>query len=596
MGFDTETTGLDVYSGKDHVIGFSLAVRVGALGIVKDYFPINHRHGGNIPDEVWRPFMELVISKLLIIHNSPFDITGMANLGFNITRFFDTLKYGHLLNENRANYSLDMTCLHYLGYKGKLRSPMFETALLAYGWDMPVMYMKEYAAEDAALLILLAEKMLAETTKHSESKLPDFWKQIEVPALIGLTHMRKWGVEIDVDLCKREEAKGLAIKEEITDFFGFNPGSSIGLKKLLIDQLGFPILAQSEKTGAPSFTKDVMERYELLLNPESLTGGDSTADVSRSADEKRIVQQLLTYRGWTKSVSGYYKSYQDHVSEDGRLRAEYKPHGTKTGRYSCANPNLQQIPKETNKVWNGAVKECLVSATGYTGWEIDYSQLEFRLAASASHSESLLNIFSDSARDIFTEMAKELGWARQATKGFTYSTLYGAGTQRIMDVFGVTAAVARDLIEHFYATYPDLRLASRAMSNKAKQTGQVDIWSGRRRHFSNPASEYFKAFNSFIQGGAADIVKNVMNTCFREIVSEDCRLLLQVHDSLWFEIREGYESYYLPKIQEIMTRPSARFGVQLDVDIHSWSQREEQKVPTNWKELYVPETSKMLTV
>src|SRR4030095_15550779 len=115
------------------------------------------------------------------------------------------------------------------------------------------------------------------------------------------------------------------------------------------------------------------------------------------------------------------------------------------------------------------------------------------------------------------------------------------------------------------------------MEAKAKQQGYVELWSGRRRHFTDPKKQAFKAMNSFIQGGAADIVKGVMASLFREVVNDDCKMLLQVHDSLWFEIREGMEEHYLPRIMEVMRRPSKRFNVRLDVDAHPWSKREAEK-------------------
>jgi DNA polymerase I-like protein with 3'-5' exonuclease and polymerase domains len=63
-----------------------------------------------------------------------------------------------------------------------------------------------------------------------------------------------------------------------------------------------------------------------------------------------------------------------------------------------------------------------------------------------------------------------------------------------------------------------------------------------------------------------------MVDCYREVDNdEECRLLLQVHDSLVWEIKEGREEYYLPRIAEVMTRPSEDFGVRLDVDAHQWS-------------------------
>jgi DNA polymerase-1 len=570
VGFDTETSGLDVYDGRDRMLGFSVAVKMEDGTYLSDYFPCDHIviEGGvdhNLPKEAYRYLLWLIFQRVAVAHNVIFDNSVSMNEGFEIKKFIDTMKYDHLLDENQISYSLDAVTERRLGKASKVKSPVFEMAKIAYGWDMPAEYMYEYAKTDAHIALETVYAQVEVAKKNKEVGLNKYWTEIEAPSLSALTWMRRWGVEVDTEICATEEAKGLEEKARVTDFFGFNPGSPLGLKKLLIDELGLPEII-NKKTGNRTFDKGAMERYEVMLE-------------RRGLENNEIVQELLLYRGWTKSVSSYYQPYQKLLSPDGRLRPEYKPHGTKTGRWSCADPNLQQIPKETNKVWNGAIKDCLVSAQGYTGWEIDYSQLEFRLAASASHTESLLEIFADPSRDIFDEMAKMLGWARQTTKGFTYSTLYGAGIQRIMDAFGVNDAEAKHLIEHFYSLYPSLRLASRHMSGQAGRAGYIDIWSGRRRHFRFPKSENFKAFNSFIQGGAADIVKQVIADCFREVVNEECKLLLQVHDSLWFEIAEGKETYYLPKIMEIMSRPSAKFGVELTVDAHPWSRREAKAIP-----------------
>jgi len=566
------------------MLGFSLAVKLPNGDFVGDYFPCQHRvlPGGvdyNLPEEAWRYLLWLATKKTLVMHNAIFDKMVVQNEGHVIPKFIDTMKYDHLLNENYVKYDLDAVTLRRLGYKGKDRDPMFEMAMLAWGWDMPAEYIYNYAKTDGIIALKTVYAQVEEAKKQNETKLNTYWATTEAPSISALTFMRAWGVEIDTSICKREEDIGMEERERVTDFFGFNPGSPLGLKKLLIDELGLPPMynvKKNKKTGevtrSQTFDKKAMERYEVILEGQSDRG-----------ENKEIVQELLLYRGWTKSVSSYYRPYQKLLSPDGRLRPEYKPHGTKTGRWSCADPNLQQIPKETDKVWNGAIKDCLVSASGYTGWEIDYSQLEFRLAASASHSDNLLEIFADPSRDIFTEMAKMLEWSRNACKTLTYSTLYGAGVTRIMDAFGVNQKDAIDLIEHFYSMYPNLRRAGKAMAVNAQRQGYVDIWSGRRRHFEFPKKENFKAFNSFIQGGAADIVKTVIIDCFKELVNEECRLLLQVHDSLWFEIAEGKETYYLPKIMEIMSRPSEKFGVPLTVDAHPWSRRESLAIPETTK-------------
>ena len=593
IGFDWEATGVNPYDGTDVGRGFSISVAINndPNNIISEYFGVSHLtesgefdYENNLPEDAWKYLMTLVCSRPAVCHNVIYDMAVSRNAGFELTKVVCTMKFNHLLNENHPSYSLEEVSKRTLGYNAKQKSPVFEMAMLAYGWaGMPFKYMRDYALADAGGTLKVILLDMRNARNKGEKKLFSYWTDIEAPATVALSHMRKWGVEIDTALCREQELLGLSEKERITEEFGFNPGSTKGLAKLLLEELELPVVARTEK-GAPQFDKKAMERYEVILSRDSL-------------EDNSIVKNLLTYRGWTKSVSSYYSAYQKLVSSDGRLRPEYRTTGTVTGRWSCADPNLQQIPKETDKVWNGHIKDCIVSANGYTGWEIDYAQLEFRLAARASHSLDLVEIFNDPDRDIFNEMAASLTWERNPTKVLTYSTLYGAGVQRIMDAFGVSPDEARNMLDHFYDQYPHLRSASKQMEFNAKKYGYVEIWSGRRRHFRNPQKEAFKAFNSYIQGGAADIVKGVMVALFKEVINEDCKLLLQVHDSLWFEIKNGMEEYYLPKIMEIMRRPSKKFGVLLDVDAHPWSRREGEKYG---KELVLPKASQellgMLTV
>src|ERR1044072_8146058 len=101
-------------------------------------------------------------------------------------------------------------------------------------------------------------------------------------------------------------------------------------------------------------------------------------------------------------------------------------HGTKTGRLSCRDPNLQQIPRITEKPWNKRVKAGFLARPGYRLWEADYSQLEMRLQAAYSKEPLLVEVLNDETRDLFDEMAKELGSPRYDVKQLNYATGYGA--------------------------------------------------------------------------------------------------------------------------------------------------------------------------
>jgi DNA polymerase-1 len=304
-----------------------------------------------------------------------------------------------------------------------------------------------------------------------------------------------------------------------------------------------------------------MEEYESILAD---LGDDPRASL------------ILEYRGWQKTVSASYEPFLKLASSDGRLRPNYKLHGTVTGRMSCEKPNLQQIPRISDKPWNGNLKQAFIATPGYTLFEADYSQLELRLATAYAGITSLTNAFAED-RDVFTEMSQSLGMSRHDTKTLTYTIQYGGGINRISNVFKVSAAEATLIRDNFFNRYPEFRRITKEANDSAKRNGYVKLWSGRRRHFTDPAKDSFKAFNSAIQGGSADIVARVINRLTSEVADDRCYFLLQVHDSVVFEVQQGYESEYLIKIQNIMEDvelicPVAT-GVKFAVAINEWGKK-----------------------
>jgi DNA polymerase-1 len=198
--------------------------------------------------------------------------------------------------------------------------------------------------------------------------------------------------------------------------------------------------------------------------------------------------------------------------------------------------------------------------------EFDYSQLELRLATAYADERELKQVFLE-GRDIFTEMSKELGMVRQDTKTFVYSTQYGAGLDRLMHVFKVTRAQAEQMRTNYKERYPGFVKVESIAKMRCRTRGKVQLWSGRYRHFFDRDGEAHKAFNSAIQGGAADIVEHVMVRLFKEIDNEEeCRMLLTVHDSVVFEIREELVEDYSAAIIEIMSDVRPDFGVKFAVE------------------------------
>lgn len=375
----------------------------------------------------------------------------------------------------------------------------------------------------------------------------------------AITAMESNGVLVNQELSRSEIALGTQIMDSITESLdGLKPSSPKDLKELLIDGLGLPVVKTSDKTGRPSFDKHAMEEYEILLSHKQ----DLTA------------QRILEYRGWQKAVSTYFTAFIEKASADGRIRPNFKIHGTRTSRLACEKPNFQQIPRTTDdaKRWNVNTKKCIIPTPGWRNWEFDYGNLELRLAAAYSDQRNLIDAFNR-GDNIWEVMMNDLVWNNKSrVKTFTYSVLFGAGVTRIMNAFGVSRYEAQKLIKEFFAPYPRVKWTIGQINDGAKEQGKITLWTGRIRHFP-PTESSHKAFNSLMQGGGAEIVKRALIEIFETVCDSFCRLVLTVHDSIVFEIVDGMEDRYIPRIRAIMERiPTDFFGMSFTVDCHEWGQ------------------------
>lgn len=585
ISVDTETTGLRIADGIDHGIGVSIA------GLFEDdtpyshYYGLDHETGENVSVDtaMMLDWVLTTAGHTLVFANVQFDILSLESMGISVEDydFVDVCTMAHLVNENwPKNKGVESLSQYYLHEPGKIVDPFIESEKRSGNQLVTPEQMFDYATMDAVTTWRIWDLL----DEHPRWKaLPtNIWPDKQELVRCLLT-MKRRGVRIDVELAQQEittgesELRRLAaelgypaiIPKEGTAAWKRNPNplptlGPIALTEIFIDRLGLPPMKVSTKTGKPSFDKEVMGEYDEMLERVD-------------SKEAMLVKQ---YRGWQKTVSAAYRPYLELLGPDGRLRCSYKTHGTVTGRLSCSEPNLQQIPKESDKVWNGKVKECFIAAEGYTLLNSDFSQLELRLGTAYAGEPALIEVFEE-GRDIFTEMSVALGFTRQNTKTFVYSIQYGAGVNRIKNVFGVTKEQAQRMIRNYYSTYPLFKVLSERCSANAEARGEIKLWNGRYRHFEYKSDSY-KAMNSLIQGGAADIMERVMVRCFRELDNDDCRMLLQVHDSITWEVRTDRVDEYLPKIKAMMEDVSGAVGhdefiVKFAVDAGFWTDKEAAK-------------------
>lgn len=569
VAFDTETNAKDIRDGSGYMTSFSLSIRLGTQYFVC-YFPVAQ---GDAPElnESWDWYVHFLenFNGILVMHNAKFDLEVLYASGVDYKgNFYCTMLMCHLINENYP-FSKDLSScvMHYVNPKLKKKDDQyFDWCVKRFGWaNIPIEIMRTYAEHDAYVTLRL---YFAIIDKFQKEVPPEYWDH-KKQFMYVIRAMERSGILIDQSMCREMIKIGEEEMESARKALkGINPGSPKDLKTLFIDEMKMPICGitktgkELQKKGIEidpyeyaSFDKEAMSEYERLLENTN----NPTATL------------VLKYRGWQKTVSSNYKSYLDKVSADGRLRPTYKLHGTKTGRCSCSDPNLQQIPRSSEKPWNGNLKQAFVAKRGYELWEFDYSQLELRLGTAYASIPELAEVFNE-GRDIFQEMANQLGMSRQGTKTFVYSTQYGSGIDRISYALKVTRERAEEIRQTYRDAYPGFIRVSNKAANICKRTGKVELWSGRFRHFFSRKDDAHKAFNSICQGGAADIVESIMVRLYNEFyLDSECVLLLTVHDSVVFEIKAELVEEYSRRIMDIMGDVRPDFGVKFAVEGKQWS-------------------------
>lgn len=553
IAVDTETTGLNVFDGTDFAIGLSVAYRLSFLGVFSFYVPLRHEKDNLPMVEALDILKPLLREKPIVFHNARFDFASLKTLGiteFNPT-FYDTMVMAHMVNEEYYSKRLDDLASNILK-KSKSKDHVTPWSKM-YGWaSTPVSVMEDYAKIDAELTLELWEYF---TKQMSEQALDGLWSY-ESRFMRLLINMESEGVGIDRDFLIAKRDLGLLRMDTLESVLGFSPSSRADLSNYLFDELNLPVLSTSPKTGKPSLDKSVMEQYDDMLQ----------------VHDNPSARYLLEWRGWQKAVTSLYIPMLT-LERDGKIHCHFKVTGTKTGRLSCEKPNLQQIPRKSEKSWNGDARKAFNAGDpDYDLVGYDYSQLELRLAAAYGSEQRLISEFEKDDSDPFTVYSKIIGASRQDTKTFFYSNIYGAGTAKIAKTLGKSFDETKVLHEKFLESIPGIALASRRTQELAGSRRFVRYWTGRRRHFpyrKDVDEKLYKAFNSVLQGGAAELVKHAMLR-LEEMQDDDFKMVLQIHDEIVFKVRRGKLDKYHDEIVKRMT-DFPQFGVRFKTERKVWN-------------------------
>lgn len=557
---DTETTGLCIFGNakrkQDSVIG--IAVDCGRDAY---YFPFGHLKGTNLPAEC----MEFFRGYLSDPHrtyggfNYSFDLHMMARHGIApAPNFEDAMLAVHLLNENEPSFKLKEICDRYGIGDGSLQESILEDKVYekcqrlgvpcsrnprADNNTKSMMYVLDpgdvepYACDDVRLTRQLLD-MVRPALQHYD--LYSIWKQVNYYSYIVML-MEQRGMLINPDTISRyrEEAEQHSkdARERLSAKAGFdlNPNSS----KKVCEFLG----VQSSAA----------ERLQELID----AGGEG-------AERAKLVQEA---RGWLSVDSRYYTPYTESMDINNTLHCSLNLIGTYTGRLSCSNPNLQAVAKHTEVF---KVKDVFEARPGYTMIQADYKQAEMRLVTHYTKDSTMRELIEQDA-DLHTATAELLGIPRNAAKRINFSVIYGIGYRHLAENLRVEQGIARDYLERYHKLYPGFRKLMYQCEDFAKQNGYIKMWTGRMRHFNVAEADPHKAMSNLIQGGVAEIVRVAISRLYPAMVDIGGHMLLQVHDSVMFEVPDAQLNVALPTIKTIMEDFDFVPSVGVDVEYgRSW--------------------------
>lgn len=575
FSFDTETTSLDYMQAK--IVGVSFSIEQGAAAYVPlahDYIGVSQQLDKETVLNALKPLLESTQPKI-IGQNLKYDTEVLANENIQLNAVaFDTMLESYVLDSQGSRHDMESLALKYLN------RPTISYAEVAGNGAKQIPFSQvdiekatEYAAEDADVTLCLHQALWPQLEK--DVPLKHVFSEIEMPLIPILAKIERTGVLIDVNLLNeqsKELEKRLAeIEREVYQLSGFefNLNSPKQLQDVLYEKLKLPVLKKTP-TGQPSTAEPVLQEL---------------------AFDYPIPKMILEYRSLSKLKSTYTDALPRQIDADtGRVHTSYHQAGTGTGRLSSSDPNLQNIPVRTEE--GRRIRKAFIAPPGFKILAADYSQIELRLMAHLSQDKNLLNAFAKgldvhkaTAAEVFSVSVDAVtSEQRRHAKAINFGLIYGMSSFGLAKQLGIERDAAQRYIDLYFDRYPGVKQYMDDTCKKARQQGFVETLFGRRLYLPDIHSKNIQiqrgaeraAINAPLQGTAADIIKIAMIK-LQQWLSEnnvDARMIMQVHDELVLEAKEGCVNRLKQEVPKIMSAAAA-LSVELVVDVgigHNWDE------------------------
>lgn len=413
-------------------------------------------------------------------------------------------------------------------------------------------------------------KLFCFFVNHLSAQQEKIYRKLLRPAYLMYRDVERTGIFFDKEEYEVVKEKYARIEvqklKELKKHYDINWNSPQQKAQVLFldkDGENLPVLKRSAKTGAPSADAGTLKRL--------------------ASKGYELPTLMLEYTAANTLNKMFLKRWGDDSSYDGRIHPSFNLTNVVSGRTSCTDPNLQQVPRTKD------VRGLYHAPEGRCFFEADYSQLELRIAAHYANEPTMLRIYHENG-DIHTETAKLMTGGREPTKeergkakAVNFGFLYGMGAKKFVDYafdsYGVvfTLPEAEKFRELFFAKYSRLLPWHEEQRRLAEALGGVPNLFGRFRKTPGIYSQNWKdkgaaervAINTPVQGTGSDILLSAAIQVHKELSPYGLCIVGTVHDSILGEFPEDGKDWFVEQIRRIMKHPALmdEFGVELKVEL-----------------------------
>ena len=536
ISIDTETSSLDPHQAE--LIGISISPKIGEAY----YIPLNHKNFKNLMEKnVLKKLQNILEDKSIkkIGQNIKFDYIILYHRGIDLEPLEDTMLMSYVLDAGKNRHNMDTLSEIHLGHKTISYKDLVGSGKKQINFsEVKIEVAKDYAAEDADITFRLYKKFLINLKNE---KLMNIYETFEKPLIKILAHMEMDGIKLDKKflnkLSENFQKKISDLEKKIFKISKkeFKIGSTKQLGEVLYNDLKISAL---KKTKKGSFA----------------TGASVLEDLAYKGHE--LPQLVLEWRQLTKLKNTYSDSLPEFInSNTSRVHTSFLLAATTTGRLASSDPNLQNIPIKSND--GKEIRKAFISDKGYNLLSADYNQIEMRILADLADVKELKKAFNNkedihslTASQVFNVKIKDVtSELRRKAKAINFGIIYGISQYGLAKQISVTTNEADEFLKSYFKKFPEIKDYMSTTINFCRKSGYVNNIFGRRTHITGINDKNFNvrnfqeraAINAPIQGSASELMRMAMIDIFEKIKVKkikDCKLLLQIHDELIFEVKK----------------------------------------------------------